>query len=811
MIQSKSLLILIATLFNIALLNTSLRAQINSGIKATVVDEKNVPLPFATVVLRTAADSGIYKSVLTSDVGQFELLPVKPGKYLLQVSMMGYETAGQVITMAGASLDLGNIRLNLSSKMLGTVIIAAKKPLIERRPDKIIVNLNEGITAGASAMEVMDRLPGVSVSPDDQISLNGRGIRIYIDGKATPLSAEALSGLLKGMSSSSIQKIELIAHPSAKYDAAGGGIINIVRKRSNKEGLNGNVYGGLGQGEYPKHNAGLNLNYQSGKFNLLINNDYLFNKYFVNNDLVSVFLNAGSKTVSQSRSRINSTRTNRNYTPTIGLDYHASDKTILSLSVMQGLQWFGKDATSTTTNLTSANTLVSTDQFLNLVNTDNRNFSANTHLAHKLDTSGRELTIDADYYRYSNRTQQDNANTIFDKNGGLISYQPSVFDLGRYFDVYSLKADFTMPLKGKAQIETGAKSSYVNSNNSNQWYDLSGPVPVLNEAQNDIFRYRENINALYVTYSNEHNRLLYQLGLRAEQTLGKGKQVKTGETFGKNYFQLFPSAYLTYKLDKTNELILSADRKVDRPTYENLNPLIRIINSTNYLQGNPSLRSATSYNLSATYGYQSALFTTLEYSIRYHDFTYFTLPFGSGITTTRPENNKYSQYYDLIIAYNKQVRPWWYTSSNMTLNRRSYQSTANDNSLSTSGRVALNLDSYNSWAVNKKFSLIALFRYRGKTQERNITTDPYLTLTTGLRQSLWNNKASVAINVTDIFHSYKSRYLQSSALVNQYWINHYETTAVRLNFTYSFGGKIRKTKTGNGAAEEKRRTDLKEN
>lgn len=541
-------------------------------------------------------------------------------------------------------------------KTLREVTVTGQAPIIERRADKIIVNLNNMISTG-SVMDVMDQLPGVQVNPDGQINLNGRVVRIYIDGKVTPLSSEALSSLLKGMSPSAIQKIELIANPSAKYDAGGsGGIINIVRKRNHKEGLNGNVYGGAGMGEYGKNSGGLNLNYKSAGYNLFLNSDYSFTRYFVNSDLRTVFLDQDNLPGNQTVSRINSIRKNRTYTAGLGLDLYLSKKNTLSLSATQGLQWFDKDANSNTSAYNTAQTKTVQTSFLNGVNTNSNNFSSGVHLLHQIDTTGKEYTIDLDYYRYSNNSDQNNTNTVYNPAGGLISDSRTLFDQDRRFSIYSAKADYTHPLKDKGNLEAGWKSSYVLSNNSNQVFDTDGNIPVLNGSQNDFFKYQENINSVYVNYSKTYKKLSYQVGVRGENTWGRGEQIQTAEIFNRNYFQLFPSTFLDYKFDQKNGLNISINKNTDRPTYENLNPLIRTINSTTYLQGNPNLKPVNSYNSSVTYSYRNAFFATFSYSLNLHDFTYLTSAYdGSGITTTRPDNNRNTQLYRLILTYTKQV------------------------------------------------------------------------------------------------------------------------------------------------------------
>jgi hypothetical protein len=356
----------------------------------------------------------------------------------------------------------------------------------------------------------------------------------------------------------------------------------------------------------------------------------------------------------------------------------------------------------------------------------------------------------------------------------------------------------------------GFKSSYVETNNRNLLYDIRGGNLTLDDSQADTYQYSETIHALYTTFHQERKKLSYQLGLRAEATRNRGQQLLADQSFGQNYIQLFPSAFIDYRVNNKHGFIVSVDKKINRPTYENMNPLLRIVSANNFVQGNPALRPVSSYNGSATYAFRNTLFITAGYSIDFGDFTYvaFQNPAGDS-TTIRPVNNRYTQTYSLLTACNSQIKPWWYTSTSINVRKLAYQLVGNEPKQSGIGTV--NIDTYNSFSITKQLTWLVLFRYRGKAQERNVTTDAYFTLTTGLRQSLLGKRATVSLNVTDVFHTYRSRYVQESIALRQRWDNQYETTTVRLNFIYNFGGQINKTKTSSAASEEKRRSDAKEN
>lgn len=760
-----------------------------------VVDEKLAELPFAQILLKRSADSSTVKAIIADDKGNFSF-EIPDGKYLIELRMMGY-TAGysKVFDIAHAqSESLGTIQLKPTAKQLAAINISAPLPFVERRADKLIVNLN-GLGSGAPIMEVMNQLPGVSITPDDRITLNGKSVQIYIDGKATTLSSEALAGMLKGISSSAIQKVELIAQPSAKYDAAGNGaIINIIHKRNYKAGLNGNVYLGGGKGTFGKANGGLNLNYKGKVYNLLLNLDYHYNKYFYDSYIASTFFDSKGIALSQSTTDIKSTRTNENYTPNLGMDFYLSKRTTLSASVKPGFQTFGRNNTANIDNG------IAQSQFINLVNIRSTNFSSGLRLQHQIDSLGRDLTIDLDYYRYGNYNDQDNR-TI---NLNSFSDLPSLVAQDRVFDVYALKMDYTHLLGKGHQLEMGMKTSYVNAINSNFYQDS-------NAQQTNLFDYKESISALYLTYAHTGEKFSYQLGIRGEYTNGQGEQEFGKERFIRSFFQPFPSVHLDYKFTKDHSLSLGMNKRVERPGYESLNPLVRIISSNNLQQGNPALKPLVAYNADLWYGYKNAFFFGLTYSHSIDDFTSISVPLADGVISTLPGNADYGDYFTLQAIYGKQLLPWWYTSTNAILSKRSFKGEFNGVLLESDGIASLSATSYNSFSLSKNFSVMFLFNYRGKSVDRTITNRAFTYVTAGIRQQLLNKRASIQLNAMDIFKSYRNEYNQNSGTLQQLWRNQIETRMVKLNFSYSFGGMVKNTKKSNGTEEERKRSALSEN
>ena len=791
-----------------------------ASITGVITDDTKQPVPYASLILKNKSDSSLVKTTFTNNTGVFEFNKIKTGTYFIEIKMIGFEPFykdGLTISIKENMISLGSLKLSPAIKLLNNVTITGQKPFIERRADKIVINLNQAITAGSSVSEVLDKLPGVRVSADGQVTLDGRIVQIFINGNAMPLSADALSGLLKGMAAANVEKIELIANPSAKYDAnGGGGIINIIKSRNKNEGISGNVLAAAGQGTYGKQNTNLTLNYKFKAFNILLNPGYSFNKSFNDSRISSFFFNEQQPTTgefspvsnSTSLSVINSTRENRSYTPNAGVDILLSDRTTLSLSAAKDIQQINRSVLSATQLFDELKQLTDNNQFTNHIKTRIDNFNSGMHLQHKIDTSGREYTIDFDYFNNITESRENYKLETF--NSQNLSY--SLFDQDRRFNLYSVKANYTYPLKKAAQLEFGWKSSYVISKNVNSFFNIADDISTIDPSRNDNFRYQENINSLYAVYNKTAGKLSYNLGLRTENTWGKGEQIYTGEVFLKRYLQLFPSAFLAYKFNSSHGLNITARKYIDRPAYENLNPLIRIINSNNYTQGNPDLSPSTGYNLSATHSFKSALFTTIHYSRLSNSLTFIALPHGNeGVITTKPLNNKYTQDLSLQVNFNKQVKPWWYTSSGINFSQVTSKGTFEGSNLNNYGTINFTSATYHSVNITKTFTFLLLFRYIGKSEQNNIIADPYITVSTGLMKSFFNKKANLTFHLTDVFNSYRNNYSRNSIAVNQSYINNYETRVGKLSFNYSFGGKIKNTKNGNSADDEKKRTTTQEN
>jgi outer membrane receptor protein involved in Fe transport len=697
-----------------------------------------------------------------------------------------------------------------SSKMLQRVTIKANIPLVVHQLDKTVVNIGQNITTeGSTVWEALRKLPGVQVTPDGQITLNGKpGVNVLIDGKPTYLSAGDLQALLDGMQASGIQRIELMSNPSAKYDAAGtGGIINIIRKKNSKAGFNGSVSAGVTQGYYDSYNNGFTLNYKNDRFNLFFNNTYIYNKRFSAGHLNSAISGTDDQPLTDQVSDNKSNNSARSDRPMLDLDIYLSKRTTLTLS---GTAGFG----STINGLASAmNILDSLGSRVNhLAYTSNLkdnpfNYTAGAQLVRQLDTAGRSITINADHSEYRNYPLQSTYSTLDDATGNFISETDNRLVQHRQLDIYAAKADYVQPANHKGSFEAGLKSSYVKADNDNTVYDQYGSVRVLDPAQSDYSVNTENINAAYVNLTQSWSRISAEAGLRAEQTITKGTDLLTGDAIDLNYLQLFPTLFLNDKIDDRNILTLRLGRRTDRPDYHELVPFRRPQSATLFFQGNPNLKPQASWHGELGWNFLHAFTLTLNGDL-YSDYIR-TFPFLDSNKTTitrRPTNIRKARSWEIDLNYSKKLFSWWQTDNTAAIYRNAFSGQAAGYSLDNPGIVSLQFNTNNSFKIGPVLSAECDFEYDTKRQYVNSTFGAYSDLDLGLKYTTFGGRGSFTLNGNNILQSEDRYAIDRNEGLYQVSNLHFHTRSVSLNFAYRFGsGSTAKAKIDSGSADEQKR------
>lgn len=790
-------------------------AQTTAKVTGTIKVSNQQIIDAATISLFNSKDSTLVKTTVTDRDGNFLFENIQEGHYIVSAGSIGYKTAYSrsfILSDTHPSVSLGVLQLIPVDKDLKGVTVTSKKPFIERRLDKTIVNVDASVTnAGTTAMDVLEKSPGVTVDKDGNISLKGKqGVMIMIDGKPSYLGGVELANLLRSMSSANLEQIEIMTNPSAKYDAAGNsGIINIRTKKNKQKGFNGSVSLGYGQGVYGKTNNTLNLNYRNGKFNVFSNFSVNYRNSFQQLDIKRIYKNDNQPIAAIFDQYARSLLHNGNNTTKIGVDYYASKKTTVGIVFTGFVNPENKSSFNTSYLKNSMGKLDSLAVSTSDEDGSWKNKGINLNLRHQFDSTGREFTIDADYVNYNAFRNQpfSYVNTLPD--GTILSSNKLLGELPSMINIYSAKADYTHPLKNGLKIETGVKTSFVNTDNTAGYFNIVGNVKVPDYEKTNRFKYKENINAVYLNASREIKKWGLQAGLRLENTNYSGDQFgnlqRADSFFKKSYVGFFPTMFVSYNASEKNQLSFSYGRRINRPAYEDLNPFMFYLDKYTYGEGNPFLRPSYANVLEMSHTYNQWLTTTVNYSHTKDLFSETFEPRGFA-TVIKQGNFASSDNASVSVSAQKNVTKIWVLIIYSEANYSKYKGLLFGNSGTRSGSNYL-ININNQFKFNKGWSAELSGFYRTKGIEGQISINPLSQVSAGVEKEILKKKGTIKLNIRDAFFSMiqngKVDILNTDASFHQYG----DSRVLSINFTYRFGKIMEaapKRKTG-GAGDEQNR------
>jgi iron complex outermembrane receptor protein len=781
-------------------------SQGGSRINLKVLNEQSHPLSSATVSLYIKKDSSLVKVQVTDSLGETSFKTLPAGDYFYHVSYMGYAEhfSAHFFIPDDMRLDLPAVTLHPSANALTNVTVSARKPFVEMKPGKTIVNVEAGITnVGATAMEALEKMPGITVDKDGNISLKGRnGVAVLIDGKQTFLDAAQLSVLLSGINASQISQVEIMDQPSSKYDASGNaGVINIKLKKNQQKGFNGSINSSFAQGFYPKNNNSLQLNYRNGPANIFLNYSTNVGKSFTRIYALRKYFEPDETTVASmleqpsfftGKIMVHNIRT--------GIDYSINKKTSAGI-ILNGLLLNRNGNTSNTALWLDANR--ATDSLIETHSSNDsrwRNGGINFNFRHAFDPN-RQITVDVDRIIYSIDGNQ------FFENSGVF---PTVYnestraDLPSDIQILSAKADYTGQIK-KWKLESGVKTSHIKTDNLAAYEFLDGSAWKEDLGKSNHFLYNETIHAVYASTETKTKRWNVQAGLRYELTNYDARQlgnaVVKDSSFSRSYNSLFPSAFASYEADSLNTFSFSAGRRIDRPPFQKLNPFVFIINKYTYQAGNPFFRPQYTWNFEFSHLYKNILITSLSYSVT-HDYFSQIFPVDSnGIVVYTEGNLKRLQSFGASVALQLSPATWWSFSSQINLIHKKMEGFIEKaySASVTQGNFNLN----NQLRFNKgwggEISGFYVSKSRNDIQE---VIDPAGQFSIGVSKTVLKNKGTVKLAVRDIFYTQWMKGLTRFTLANEYFKLTRDTRVITVSFNYRFGKMFKTEKRSQGSAGE---------
>ncbi|QQD15981.1 TonB-dependent receptor domain-containing protein [Sphingobacterium sp. UDSM-2020] len=785
-------------------------------ISATLIDEKTgTPVNFASASLLTGSAQAYLKGTQSDENGVVIFQDVPNGTFTLRVTYVGYSdfVKTNIVVSNSSNLNLGKLVLKPSGELLSEVVIEGRAPAMQIGIDRKIFNVGESlVSAGGTATDLLANVPTLQVDQDGTVSLRGSNVKILIDGKESAMAGNDVTALLQSLPANSIDKVEIITNPSSKYDSEGQtGIVNIVLKKNIRTGLNGAV--NTSAGSYDNYMAGLTLNYRDKKFNYF--GSYNFNRRNMvgSGKVDNTFLDNNSRIYNESES----SRKGNGHNIKAGVDYNITDRTTLGLSG----------------NMSIRNSDRSEDlnyQYSNhpkLSGTSNRNsrqfeddfaYDLNFDFRHQFKRSGEELTANASY----GNDKEDGTNDFLQNFSGPIPADGRKNVTSENGKVINLQADYVLPFSETSKFEAGYRTQIRKSFDtqfSEILVDSLGLYFPDYKISND-FDFTSSVHALYVNYQNKlSKRIGYQLGLRGEQFelkstyFSKDPEVLVKEEkANQNFFRLYPTVFLTYDLDDSGDkLQLSYSRRVQRARGWQINPFPDVTDDMNRRQGNPNLKPedvhAFELSYAKTYGkvnlVSSAYFNHTSEVIQ----PYVFFVDSNSVTYSKWENltSRTLSGFEFIAKVNA-TKDFDFTF-NLNLININYKANELYQLPSRKGF------SYNSnLTMNYRMTPTFSAQVRGEYNSSRVMAQGKMNAMKGidvaLKKDVFNKKASVMLNVRDVFNSRKMEgYTETPQLISNFerrWMKR----MVTLSVSYRFGGqdltksKKRETNTNEISGEE---------
>jgi iron complex outermembrane recepter protein len=670
------------------------------------------------------------------------------------------------------------------------VTVKAITPMVQYQLDKTVINVAANINSqGTNIFDVLQKSPGLAVTGQDELVMNGKqGLNVFVDGRPTQLTGRDLAAYLKSLPAESVDKIELIANPSAKYDAQGNaGIINIKMKRNKAFGTNGAINGSYTQNIHYRVNGGLSLNHRQKNLNLFgnysINNSYQFVQVATNRFVQS---NQGTKTFA-TRQTEQDRYTSQNLR--LGADVTLSKRAVVGVLYTRN-QINNPTFTPGTTTI-SGSKIDSILQVESNYNMGSLRQNANFNYRFE-DTTGNTLNIDADYTWFGSSTTNPVRNDLFVPGSGLLRTQTVSNGQLNEIDVYSLKADYFHPIKKLgAQVEAGAKATTARTNNYFDAQQLLSGFWKQDTGLSNNFVYNEKVLAAYGTWQGNIKSWQYKLCLRSEYTDVKGASSSLKGTATQqpdtSYFSLFPSAYISYSWkNSANQVKFAYSRRIGRPAYQDLNPFEKHIDQYNIERGNPALRPAFTNNLELSFVFKYAMSATLGYSSTTNVSE--TGVFSEGnILYAFPQNTVTQNNTYLSLSLPINITKWWSTYTSSTLFYNHYKARL-PQGLLNAGSLGLNLYNQQSITTGKGWQLLT--EYWGYLPgQQGMFKGKYLGgLSLGVQKKLMKDRAAIRFHFHDILRSQRWAQTVDFGNVTGDTERRWEARGVRLSFNLNFGG-----------------------
>lgn len=759
-----------------------------TNIKGRVLaDDNNSAIPSTVILL--AADSSILTSTACDKEGSYHFT-VKAGTYFILASRIGYAQylSSRLKVSENEEYSVPDIELLKAIPELKEVVVNAKRSYIEARPGKVVLNVQGSVLAeGNSVYDILTQAPGVHVGGQGDISIIGRqNALIVVDGKPVNLSGEDLSNYLQSLQSSTVQQIELITNPSARYEAGGAGVINIITKKGTNAGTNGTITAGGGYGKYYKANAGLTFNKRLASMNIFGNYSYSANKSFYTFSTDRYIKYAGLE--SNYDNVYYTTRESFNHTFVAGADVFLSPAHTLGFLVNGTINSndYQKNNSLRIANRGILDSIIATTSALHR-NLTNINYDVN--YTGKLDTLGQILTADVSFNHFD-RTSNEYINNDF-YNTQYIHYRPSIYQQNispSAINIWAAKVDYVMPFSKTSQLEAGAKYSWVKSDNRLIFGPKVNGVYTIDPIFSSNFVYTENINSVYANYVATIDKVNFNAGLRAEQTNASGNSEKSNNVFKKSYLNFFPQIQVKYIVNTKNYFTLNFNRSIHRPDYEDINPFLYYFDLYDYRSGNPQLLPEYTNKIELAHSYNSTIVTSLYASFTkdIYNFNVLEQNDATKVNITTRKNFGKLAIYGIRFFSPVSIAQWWNATVSADVSYQRIQAYPQSGTLDKGTQDVL-LSTMHNITLGAGITFEAVGSYESATFYGFSQFKANYRVDAGISKQVFNKMGTFRLSVVDVFRTNQDRAYTNFKNLNVSINSRNEGRVVRFGFSYKFG------------------------
>ncbi len=676
----------------------------------------------------------------------------------------------------------------LVAKAISELTVVSSKPFVQTLVDKTVLNISARPSlAGQNVLDILKSAPGVVVDPNENIQMGGKsGVTVMIDDRNTQLAAQDLAQLLKSIDADNIKEIEIISNPSARFDAAGNaGIINIKLKKSISNGLNGSVSGSYVQSTHARTSGTANMNLRKNNWNFFANGG----------------LNKGYQVTIANNERYNPTRNfiqqglegdsfnGANWR--VGIDYTLNKKSTLGVLWMHNDRFTEMD----NSNYTVVNTIAAADTNVltrsiapNATNRDNVNIN------YRLLTNKKsELNIDADYTSFKSTLNNAISTETLNQSNTKLATSAIQNAASLQINIRSLKLDYLYRMNEHTKMEAGFKTIYAHSNNQIKVQQFKNNSWLTDTGKTNQFSYDEFIQAGYLSFQTTIKKFTVQGGLRAEYSKVNGQSIDLKNQINNkpdtNYLNLFPTLFVQYQLNTNHQIGFSISRRIDRPSYQDQNPFIYVLDAFNSEQGNPYLIPQLTNNVELNYTYKYAHSIKLKYAITNQYIESITYQSGNQ-TILIPQNVGTRKVFNIGLSSAVSPAKWWDIYANAEPYFQQYETRLDgygtkelvkQESWGFNGYLSNTLDLTKGW----KAELSAWYNFQNATTIYQ--SKPLGSVNLGFSKKLLQQKATLKIGINDIFNTQRWEQTALTSNLNLHTYRKWESRSISINFSYRFG------------------------